>query len=57
MCNSNLKQKYLIQMKTMLDKNYAEFIDNFQITSSKKVWYINHSVLNHCKPDKFKSGL
>ena len=48
MRNSNLKN-------TMLDKSYAELVqDNFQITS-KKVWYIpHHSVINAHKPDKFK---
>ena len=55
MRNSNLKQKYSIQILTMLDKNYAELVhDNFQITS-KKVWYISHhSVVNPHKPDKLR---
>ena len=44
MRNSDLKQKYSIQIQTMLDKNYAELVhDNFQITS-KKVWYEVHSI-------------
>ena len=39
----------------MLDKNYAELVDNFQITSSKKVWYIPHYVVfNPRKPDKLR---
>ena len=55
MRNSDLKQKYSIQIQTMLDKNYAELVhDNFQITS-KKVWYIpHHSVINPHKPDKLR---
>ena len=55
MGNSDLKQKYSIQILTMLDKNYAEFVhDNFQITC-KKVWYISHhSVVNLHKPDKLR---
>ena len=55
MRNSDLKQKYSIQIQTMLDKNYAKLVhDNFQITS-KKVWYIpHHSVINPHKPDKLR---
>ena len=55
MRNSDLKQKYSIQIQTMLDKNYAELVhDNFQITS-KKVWYIpHHSVITPHKPDKLR---
>ena len=55
MRNSDLKQKYSIQIQTMLDKNYTELVhDNFQIIS-KKVWYIpHHSVINPYKPDKLR---
>ena len=46
MHNSDLKQKYSIQVQTMLDKKYAELVhDNFQITS-KKVWYILSSLIS-----------
>ena len=47
MHNSDLKQKYLIQIQTMLDKNYAELVHNNFQKPSKKVWYVpHHSVIN-----------
>ena len=37
MRNSDLKQKYSIQMQIMLDTNYAKLVDNFQIILSENV--------------------
>ena len=51
-----LKKKYLEQVELMLEKGYAERIDeedDVDMGDSSKIWYVpHHSVINPHKPEK-----